>query len=46
MVKELAFDATGRWLAIAGADSDVGLWDLELVHSELARLGLAWDQGH
>jgi WD40 repeat protein len=44
MVKDLAFDATGRWLAIAGADSDVGLWDLELVHDELAALGLAWDQ--
>jgi WD40 repeat protein len=44
MVKDLAFDATGRWLAIAGADSDVGLWDLELVRDELARVGLAWDQ--
>jgi WD40 repeat protein/serine/threonine protein kinase len=44
MVKDLAFDSTGRWLAIAGADSDVGLWDLSLVHGELARLGLAWHQ--
>ncbi len=44
MVKDLAFDATGRWLAMAGADSDVGLWDLELVRDELAPLGLAWDQ--
>jgi eukaryotic-like serine/threonine-protein kinase len=44
MVKDLAFDATGRWLAIAGADSDVGLWDLGLVHDELAAVGLAWDQ--
>ncbi|QEH34977.1 Serine/threonine-protein kinase pkn5 [Aquisphaera giovannonii] len=43
-VKDLAFDATGRWLAIAGADSDVGLWDLVLVRDELAPLGLAWDQ--
>jgi WD40 repeat protein len=44
MVKDVAFDASGRWLAIAGADSDVGLWDLDLVRLELARLGLAWDQ--
>jgi WD40 repeat protein len=44
MVKDLAFDATGRWLAIAGADSDVGLWDIHLVHDELAALGLSWDQ--
>ncbi len=44
MVKNLAFDATGRWLAIAGADSDVGLWDLGLVHEGLAAVGLAWDQ--
>ena len=44
IVKDLAFDSTGRWLAIAGADSDVGLWDLELVHDELTALGLAWDQ--
>ena len=43
-VKELAFSATGRWLAIAGADSDVGLWDLGLIRDELAALGLAWDQ--
>jgi WD40 repeat protein len=43
-VKDLAFDATGRWLALAGADSDVGLWDLDLLHKELAPLGLAWDQ--
>ena len=43
-VKDLAFDATGRWLAIAGADSEVGLWDLGLVRDELAAVGLAWDQ--
>ncbi len=44
MVKDLAFDATGRWLAMVGADSDVGLWDLGLVREELAAVGLAWDQ--
>jgi WD40 repeat protein/serine/threonine protein kinase/tetratricopeptide (TPR) repeat protein len=43
MVKDVAFDTTGRWLAIAGADSDVGLWDLNLIRAELAGLGLAWD---
>jgi WD40 repeat protein/serine/threonine protein kinase len=44
MVKSVAFDSAGRWLAVAGADSDVGLWDLELVHEGLATMGLAWDQ--
>jgi hypothetical protein len=43
-VRDLAFDATGRWLAVAGADSDVGLWDLGMVRDELAAVGLAWDQ--
>ena len=44
MVKALAFDASGRWLAFAGADSDVNLWDMRMVHDELAAVGLAWDQ--
>jgi WD40 repeat protein/serine/threonine protein kinase len=44
VVKDLAFDASGRWLASAGADSDIDCWDLEMVHDELAALGLAWDQ--
>jgi WD40 repeat protein len=44
VVKDLAFDASGRWLAIAGADADVGLWDLGLLRDELAAVGLAWDQ--
>jgi hypothetical protein len=44
MVKDVAFDASGRWLAIAGADSDVGLWDLDLVRDELDAAGLAWDR--
>ena len=43
-VKDLAFDASGRWLAFAGADSDVDLWDLRMVRDELAAVGLAWDQ--
>jgi hypothetical protein len=43
-VKDLAFDATGRWLAIAGTDSDVGVWDLSLLREELSAVGLAWDR--
>jgi WD40 repeat protein len=44
IVRDLAFDVSGRWLAFASSDSDVDLWDLNLVHDELASLGLAWDQ--
>ncbi|WP_165224829.1 protein kinase domain-containing protein [Aquisphaera insulae] len=44
IIKDLAFDSTGRWLAITGASSDVGLWDLGLIRDELAAVGLAWDQ--
>ncbi len=44
MVKDIAFDASGRWLAFAGADSDVSFWDMGMVHDELAAVGLAWDQ--
>ena len=42
-VKDLGFDSSGRWLAYVGADADVNLWDLKMVHEELAKLGLAWD---
>lgn len=41
-IKDLAFDSSGRWLAVAGVDSDVGLWDLLTIQQELARMGLAW----
>ncbi len=44
IVKDLEFDASGRWLAMAGAAADITLWDLNLVHEELAAIGLAWDQ--
>ena len=44
MVRDLAFDVSGRRLAFAGAESDVGLWDVGMVHDELASIGLAWDQ--
>jgi len=43
IVKDLAFLVDGR-LAIAGADSDVVVWDLGLVRDQLAAGGLAWDQ--
>jgi hypothetical protein len=41
---DIAFDASGHRLALAGADSDVDVWDLKMVHDELAALRLAWDQ--
>ena len=44
LVKDLAFDASGRWLALAGADSEIALWDLTLLHEGLEAVGLAWDQ--
>jgi WD40 repeat protein/predicted Ser/Thr protein kinase len=44
LVKDLAFDASGRWLAFAGADSDVALWDLTLLREGLEAAGLAWDR--
>jgi WD40 repeat protein len=44
LVKDLTFDASGRWLALGGADSDVALWDLTLLHEGLQAAGLAWDQ--
>ncbi len=44
LVKDLAFDASGRWLAFAGADADVALWDVPLLYEGLKAAGLAWDQ--
>jgi WD40 repeat protein len=44
VVKDLAFTPSGRWLAYAGADSDVALWDLTALHEGLLAAGLAWDQ--
>ena len=43
VVRDLAFDASDRWLAFAGSDTDVCLWDIKMVHAELVNLGLAWD---
>jgi WD40 repeat protein/predicted Ser/Thr protein kinase len=44
LVKDLAFDSSGRWLAFAGADSDLALWDLHVLHQGLDAASLAWDQ--
>jgi WD40 repeat protein len=44
MVKDLAFTTSGRRLAYVGADSDIALWDLNLLHEGLQAAGLAWDQ--
>jgi WD40 repeat protein len=44
VVRDLSFDASGRWLAFAGSDSDLCLWDMEMVREELADVGLAWDR--
>jgi WD40 repeat protein/tetratricopeptide (TPR) repeat protein len=43
-LQDVAFDVTGRWIAFAGVDSEIGLWDLGLIREELAAAGLAWDQ--
>ena len=43
-VDDLGFDASGRWLALVGSDAEVGIWDLKMLHDELAAVGLAWDQ--
>ena len=43
-LKDMAFDSTGRWLAFAGSDSEIALWDLDRAREELAAVGLAWDQ--
>jgi WD40 repeat protein len=42
-VRALAFDATGTYLAVAGVDSEIAVWDLGLVRDELAAVGLGWD---
>jgi WD40 repeat protein len=44
MVKDLAFTPSARRLAYVGADSDIALWDLSLLHEGLQAAGLAWDQ--
>ena len=43
-VRDLAFEASGRWLAIVGSDSDVDLWDVAALDDGLKAIGLAWDQ--
>ena len=43
-VREMAFDAAGRRLAIVGTDPDVELWDLAALSDGLTDLGLPWDR--
>jgi WD40 repeat protein/lipoprotein NlpI/predicted Ser/Thr protein kinase len=42
-VHHLAFDPTGRKLAVGTADQCVHLWDLALVRRQLAEMGLDWE---
>ena len=39
-IKGVVFGAGGQTLAIAGTQSDITVWDLDLIRSELAGLGL------
>jgi WD40 repeat protein len=41
-VASLAYDAKGRFLASAGSDKTVDIWDLERILEESGKLGLAW----
>jgi WD40 repeat protein len=43
-VREMAFDASSRLLAIVGSDPDVELWDLAALSDGLAGVGLPWDR--
>jgi serine/threonine protein kinase/WD40 repeat protein len=43
-IKDLAFDDSSSYLALCGVDSDIAVWDLKRVLSELYPTGLAWDQ--
>jgi WD40 repeat protein/tRNA A-37 threonylcarbamoyl transferase component Bud32 len=44
MVRDMAFDASSRRLAIVGADPDVELWDLTALSDGLTGVGLSWEQ--
>jgi WD40 repeat protein len=42
--RNLAFDCTGRHLAVVGSDCDVDLWDIYALREGLTSINLAWDQ--
>jgi WD40 repeat protein len=42
VIRHVAFDDTGRWLATGGVEEQVTLWDLRRVRAGLARVGLDW----
>jgi len=39
-----AFSPDGRYLAVTLADQSAQLWDLHVLHEELAKLGLDWEK--
>jgi WD40 repeat protein len=43
-VRDMAFDASSRRLAIVGTDPDVELWDLAALSDGLTGVGLSWEQ--
>ena len=43
-VRDMAFDASSRRLAIVGSDPDVELWDLAALSDGLTAVGLPWDR--
>ena len=43
-VRDMAFDASSRRLAIVGSDPDVELWDLAALSDGLTGVGLPWDR--
>jgi WD40 repeat protein len=43
-LRHLAFDATGRRLAIVGTGNEVDLWDLNALRDGLTKVCLTWDR--
>jgi WD40 repeat protein len=43
-VRDMAFDASSRLLAVVGSDPDVEVWDVGALSDGLTDLGLAWDR--
>ncbi|HUL51147.1 MAG TPA: ATP-binding protein [Candidatus Nitrosotalea sp.] len=43
VVTWLAFSPDSRWLAVATVQDLIELWDLKVIHQELAALGLDWE---
>ncbi len=43
-LRDMAFDASSRRLALVGSDPDVELWDIAALSDGLVGVGLAWDR--